>query len=224
MSLRTQVAELQEYIPEHWKHRLMCYRRRGLWKSTGIIFVHVPKAAGTSVAHSLYGRSMGHMTALDIHQSCPSLFERLPTFAIARNPWDRVVSAYFFVKQSGTTEAGVDRRPEYATSVFQNFDTFVTEWLVNQDLETLDYVFRPQHQFVLGRDGRSIVDFIGKVEELEEVQRFITSAIGRHVSFPAKNPSKRGRDYRQYYEDPKVKRVVSNLYHRDAELFGYSFD
>ena len=224
MSIPWRIIELQEYLPEHWKHRLMCYRRRALWQSTGIIFVHVPKAAGTSVAHSLYGRSMGHMTALDIHRSCPHLFTHLPTFAITRNPWDRLVSAYHFVKQLGTAEAGVNRRPEYGRSVFQNFDTFVTEWLAQQDLKSLDYVFRPQYQFVLDRAGSSLVDFIGKLEDLERVQQFIASSIGKQVQFPAKNPSKRKLDYRNYYADPRVKQVASDLYSRDADLFGYLFD
>lgn len=44
-------------LPYSVKAPLWISHRKSYWSSAGIIFVHVPKAAGTSVSHTLYGRS-----------------------------------------------------------------------------------------------------------------------------------------------------------------------
>jgi hypothetical protein len=69
------LLQLQDRLPNELKHALMCVRRRGIWSKRGVIFVHVPKAAGTSIANALYGRSAGQMTAVQIKRYCPDLFD-----------------------------------------------------------------------------------------------------------------------------------------------------
>ncbi|GAH07415.1 unnamed protein product, partial [marine sediment metagenome] len=63
---------------------------------------HIPRNGGTSINNALYGRFMGHYTARDVRFWAPDLFGRLPSFAVTRNPWARLLSAYRFAeKQSG---------------------------------------------------------------------------------------------------------------------------
>lgn len=56
-------------LPDSVRVPLDILRRCPRWKATGVIFVHVPKAAGVSVSRALYGRPLGHFRALDIRLS-----------------------------------------------------------------------------------------------------------------------------------------------------------
>ncbi len=200
----------------------MCWRRRSQWRHAGVIFVHVPKAAGTSIAHALYGRSMGHMRASEIKRYCPDLFAKLPTFAVARNPWDRAVSSYHFVKQGGSSDAGVWRPDRYTASAFRSFDAFVDEWLPAQNLRTVDYVFQPQSWFVEDASQRLLVDYMGRMEDMVALERFLRDRLGRDVVVVRRNASARADGYRTSYT-PHLRDRVAEIYRRDIELFGYDF-
>lgn len=214
---------LQEFLPQPLKHRLMCMRRRRRWERSGVIFVHIPKAAGTSISHGLYGRSMGHMAAYEIRRSCPDLFARIPTFAVSRNPWDRLVSAFSFVRQGGTEDAGVWRASQYNAPSFRSFEAFVEEWLVGRDLGAVDHVFRRQAPYVTDQVGNVIVDYVGAVERLGEVATFLRERLGTAVEIAARNPSNRRKSYRSYYPSSRLVNLVGDAYGEDVRLFSYDF-
>lgn len=201
----------------------MCWRRRSHWRSAKIIFIHVPKAAGTSVAATLYGRSLGHYTAADARLFCPDLFKSLPSFAVTRNPWDRLVSAYHFVRQGGSQDAGVWRPEHYQGHAFRTFEAFVKEWLVEQDLRQADPVFQTQMHFVGDRNGQVLVDFVARTEQMEELERHLAEVLGREILIPRKNSSDRQREYRRYYSDARTRQIVGDLYGADASRLGYDF-
>ena len=55
-------------------------------------FVHIPKNAGTSIQNMLGPTSLGHRRVHELKGS--------PFFACVRNPYDRAVSAYWFIRQT----------------------------------------------------------------------------------------------------------------------------
>src|SRR5690242_8686296 len=67
---------------------------------TNSIFVHVPKAAGVSIARALYGDlGMGHMTLAEYRTVFRQrAFDKMFKFAFVRNPFDRLHSAYHFLR------------------------------------------------------------------------------------------------------------------------------
>lgn len=67
------------------------------------IFVHIPKCAGVSINKSLYGNLAGGHTTFDEYIIIfePKCIENYFKFTFVRNPWDRVVSAYFFLQKGG---------------------------------------------------------------------------------------------------------------------------
>ena len=82
----------------------LCIRR---YMAAGVVFVHVPKAAGTSVATATIGRRAGHFTAAEIRAAMGPAFDRMFTFSVVRNPMDRLASAYRFARRGGGDSGAV---------------------------------------------------------------------------------------------------------------------
>lgn len=132
------------------KNNLRLLHRRFYWMRAGVIFIHVPKAAGTSVSSTIYGRPLGHHTATKIQAQFPRFLKNYPSFGIVRNPWDRCVSAYRFATRPSlddgkTPSLNIALRQTLAS--YENFDDFVCNWLQHQDLATTDYIFRIKADF-----------------------------------------------------------------------------
>ena len=90
-----------DLVSESWLQRLRAWRRRNDFRKAGVVLIHVPRTAGTSLALELYGRFVGHFSLADLCAvSAPDVLA-LPRFAIVRNPWDRLVSAWAFAKAGG---------------------------------------------------------------------------------------------------------------------------
>ncbi len=78
----------------------------------GCIFIHIPKCAGVSVCQSLFGNlGPGHLTLRQHQEVLDSrTFDSMFKFSFVRNPWDRLVSAFYFLKQGGYNEADANWR------------------------------------------------------------------------------------------------------------------
>lgn len=211
-------------LPDGLRYAVLVHRRAPLWRQSRIVFVHVPKSAGTSINHALYGRFMGHMRAMDIQRWAPSDVRALPSFCVTRNPWERLVSAYSFARE-GTGEgklAGMWRPERYRIPAFRSFETFVKEWLVHQNLSRLDGVFRLQRDFICGQDNEILVDHVGRLDNLEPTRDFIRRHCGWAPEFAHTNRSRNIRKYQDYYT-PDLRDIVGNIYRDDIELLGYAF-
>ena len=208
------------------KARLIYWVRRHSpsWIRAGVVFIHIPKAAGTSMNMALYGKFMGHFTASDVKRWASGDVAKLPFFALTRNPWDRLVSAYRFLKRGEGIGGSkpVNRPEQYAIPEFETFERFVRDWLAGKDLTRLDYVLQPQSRFVCDRNGKLIVDHVGRVENLEPTLDFLRSNIGHVPEVSRLNRSGDAFDYRTFYT-PSLAGLVAQLYARDIELFDYDF-
>jgi len=205
---------------------LLVRRRAHLWAREGVVFIHVPKAAGTSISEALYGRFMGHVRATDVLRWGPPTVRSLPKVAVVRNPWARLVSAYRFVRRGagiGGPYAGrVWRAEQYQRPEFETFQSFV-DWLADQDVTRLDQTFRPQTLFVCDASGEVIVDHLGRVESLEETHRFLEKHVRSLAPFSRSNRSGDPVDYRSFYT-PELVEQVRQIYADDARILGYDFD
>ena len=186
------------------------------------IFVHIPKCAGTSIRQSLFGTAGGHRTLAGYQTMLtPELFAECFKFTFVRNPWDRLASAFFFLKNGDMTSNHKWAKENLST--LENFDAFVRQWVTRENVWSYSH-FRPQFQFICLEGKRPAVDFIGFYENL--VPDF--SMICEKIKSPAKlreenRNARRTKDYRDYYTD-ETRRIVAEVYAEDIELFGYSFD
>lgn len=199
------------------------------------IFIHVYKVAGTTVKHVLrpYAKGLSkpqrmvnrllrliggpevfkpfvqpvpnHATAAEYKAYLGAeAYATFFKFAFVRNPYDWLVSLYEFVRQT-------PHHHHHELCLKMSFAEFIA-WRCGEARQT-------QASFVR-EDGKIIVDFIGRFENLET--DFATAMAGAGVvgELQHLNPSKH-RPYREYY-DATTQRQVAQAYAEDFELFGYS--
>lgn len=188
-----------------------------------MIYVHVPKVAGKSICDFLFdGERLGHMPYCWYEKNAPNLCGQYFRFSFVRNPWDRMVSAYHYLRSGGSGKR--DKEISKELSVFKTFDDFAVSWLNEKKLEEKIH-FVPQYEFLKNHEGLVDLDFIGRFENLSRDVEKLCCQLGRdkvHLNKLKKiNASKRG-DYRQYYTETS-REIVAELYKKDITMFGYSF-
>lgn len=186
------------------------------------IFVHIPKCAGVSVNKTLFGDLAGGHTTLDEYTNIfePKNLINYFKFTIVRNPWDRLVSAYFFLKNGGFGEK--DRTWfKQELKEFSNFESFVKNW-VNRDNIWKWHHFRPQYHYMLEKRGKANLDFVAFLENIDEDFVYIANRIGKNCVLPNSNKS-RHNSYMEYY-NKELADIVAEVYAEDIEMLGYNFD
>lgn len=152
-----------------------------------------------------------HATAAQVrgfvsHEVWDSYF----TFTFVRNPWDRIVSAYFWMNKTGWRDlTGTINK----VRSFPNFTSYIESGISTQK-SCSSFVFE---------SGKQIVDFIGKQENLEQDFTYICNQIGLpDIKLSQANVTKRERDYRKYHNE-QTRQTISNRYRDDIENFNYQF-
>lgn len=194
---------------------------KDVYSDNNIIFIHVPKAAGTSINSALYGVSQtSHLKAKDFKRYNPKVFNQAFSFAVLRNPWDRLVSAYEFAR-SGGSEIRYHRANLNEKMLTRDFQYFL-ESLRDLNLPDLDPVFWRQSEFVLGVDDELLVDHCGTVEMLSETLACLQEETGVELQLGHRNQSLR-KNFNHYYSEDICIEIVADIYQRDIELGKYSF-
>ena len=127
-------------------------------------------------------------------------------FGFVRNPWDRLVSEFYW-------------REEDKTGSFADFASYACGCVAERsDLEGKNSHFRPQHELL---DGE--MDFIGRFESYQtDVTRVFRQLGLEGVSLPHDNKTPH-LHYAHYYE-ATTRRKVHDAYAADVERFGYEFE
>lgn len=138
----------------------------------GVIFIHVPKNAGTTISTQLYGRHIGHRTA-QFYQNCDhAYYASKPSFALFRCPVERFKSAYKFALAGGTPN--VPASP-IVTEFARSFETethcaaFIAE-LAPTERDRLDPVFKSQSHYVCDGNGAVSVNALFDLKKVAGTQ------------------------------------------------------
>jgi hypothetical protein len=185
------------------------------------IFVHITKSAGTSVAMSLFGELPYHYTAVEYRVIFGRRdFNRYFKFAFARNPWDRLYSAYTYLKAGGWDQNDAAWASANLGAI-GSFEDFVMTWLSPERLFSHIHLW-PQRHFLCDGLGRVLIDDLGYFETLAEDFERIRSRVNAAALLPHMNRSPRD-DYRSVYT-PRAVDKVGCLYADDIVMLGYSFE
>jgi len=210
------------------------------------IFIHIPKAAGTSIEYvlemhevddvgvnrylkpisicknKLFGGPYQHMpfTSLSKHIS-PDKIDNYFKFAIVRNPWDRMVShvAWLDGKWYNKRELTQEEFNTYIANLFKRFKE-------NGERVTFDKFTQheiPQYKFIYDTsdNDKLLVDYVGKFENLDEDWKIIRERLGVQLELPTRMKSHH-RKYTSFYNQ-QTKEVVDKIYKDDIEKFNYKF-
>lgn len=206
----------------HHEHKNLTYSIRGFHENQ-CIFIHIPKCAGISLSQSLFGHCVPHATITDYQiMFGASLFKKYFKFTIVRNPWDRLVSAYFFIKNGGFDSTDKFLFTPFIEE-FPTFDSFVRFIYFNKNITKLLHLL-PQHHWIQTPAGDIPIDYIGKLENLSESLKVIKSELNIDcIPSPKRiNSSPRERDYHKYYTK-ETANMVAEIYKKDIKLLGYKF-
>jgi hypothetical protein len=152
-------------------------------------------------------------------------------FAVVRNPWDWVISAYFFnltrherFPRPQLRRGGILKTP----SVFGR-KQFDEHWkIMKRYTRGTHPENRFQYSFLADEDGSLLVDFVGRFETLQRDFDTICDRIGipRQELAHANPGQARKKDQRHYTElyTNEAHELVASRYAKDIEFFGYRFD
>jgi hypothetical protein len=189
------------------------------------LFVHIPKCAGISVSKSLFGNLAGGHLRVPHYQLILSEhdFDRYFKFTFVRNPWDRLVSGFRFLKSGGLN--GGDRAwAREHLAPFDDFHDFVARWVDRKNVSTWKH-FAPQYKYICEPGGENLkVDFVGYFEHLADDFEHVRAKLGLRAGLEHHNRTSGSReDYRACYST-ETRDLVADVYAEDIRLFGYDFE
>ena len=194
------------------------------------IFVHVPKAGGTSVERTAIFDDQreatdeyvgGHCTALEYRAAYPDQFETYFKFGFVRDPFHRLASAFAYLSSGGTNSGDRAAYKQYVAPFAGDFQTFCAKSLLACSRTVVH--FRPQVDFLCDQHGRVLVDFVGHVEQMDDDFAEVTRRLRVQCRLQHRNRSPAmARPAR--IEMEQVRDIVQSVYERDFDTFSYSGD
>ncbi|NTT85536.1 sulfotransferase family protein [Tabrizicola fusiformis] len=205
------------------------------------VFVHIPKTGGTALSLALEARAMKediligdtpkararrgrvkalqapgrlwkHSTLADIEGAVPGM-EGFFTLALVRNPWDRAVSYYHWLRMQGFAHPAVGLAKALSFSDFLHHPQTMT-------------AFRlwPYGAYLRDRSGAERATLFARLEHLASDLAPFEAHLGfRLPVLPRINDSARDRDWRGYFRDAD-RALIADLCAADIARFGYTFD
>lgn len=179
------------------------------------IFIHVPRTAGSSLESLHFIGGTGHCCLTEMIYwgydwlGNPYQADFLK-WAFVRNPYDRLVSGYHYVKM---------KKYKSRIQEYSDFRTFVLNlesdpWLLG------DYMIRPQYKFITV-DGKISIDFVGHFENLHRDFNTICRMIGVGSDLPHLNSAGNWLTSLEHY-DADMKKIVNRVFETDFKLLQYN--
>lgn len=178
------------------------------------IFIHIPKAAGTSIERALAQdgqKTGGHSFARSIRAKMPEKWSEYFTFSFTREPISRFISAYTYLQSKPTSNilcnADIKRS--------KDINDFTCNYL---DAKKLPLHLIPQYKFI-SDESNIIVDRVFRYESINEDWETVKDILKCDITLPYlnKTPSTPGTVL-----SLDSRSIVSDIYDRDFELFNYN--
>jgi len=206
------------------------------------IFVHIPKTGGTALALALEARAMADDVLVGDTPKAQRRKARLKgvatagrlwkhstlseglglyteaeardwfTFTLVRNPWDRMVSYYHWLRAQSFAH------PAVGLAQSLGFSDFLAHPQIAASIRT-----NPYGSYLRLPDGTEAARAFLRLEHLEEDGAALAVHLG-FALFPLarSNASERRPDWRSYYSDADAEQVAQ-IAAADIARFGYSF-
>ena len=185
------------------------------------IFIHIPKTAGISVVKAFFSDVTleGHRSVWFYKQVFGKDLSEFFIFTFVRNPWDRLYSAYKFLQKGGINIHDKNAFDMYL-SEYNDFEDFVLNGLNEEILFEITH-FIPQHEFVCDKNGKILVDYIARFEDIENGISELNSLLKTKVKLDFHNVNVK-KSYTEIYT-PQMIEIVKRFYKKDIDIFEYCF-
>lgn len=170
-----------------------------------VLFIHVPRTAGTSMEETRILGGGGHERIVDFPNFGNGVFK----FSFVRNPWDRFLSAWY------TQEISVGNgKKEFTEFIIDQCSYGLTPW---RNVHRIH--FMPACYFILDEHDKIGVDFVGRYESLQNDWRTVCAKLEVEIRLGHER-WRQHKPYRYYYTS-ETWDIVGKLYQRDIAVFGY---
>lgn len=209
--------------------------------SRRFVFVHIPKTAGTAFTLAMEarakaddiligdtpkaqarkrrlqslrpaGRLWKHSTLSDVAGIVPDDLTGWFVLTLVRNPWDRILSYYHWLRGQGFDHAAVHLAKSLDFSAF-----------LNHPSTRAAFAAWPAAAYTRDASGVDRVTLAARVERLDEELEPLWAHLGFRLTLPRVNESARPRDWRPAYSEDDAA-LVAALCAEDISRFGYNFD
>ena len=168
------------------------------------IFVHIPKNAGTAI-ETLFGNSSfriqpnKHASIHDIKKIFPAVYSLYRKFTIIRNPYDKMVSWYFYLKRNLGEQHNVIEFNKW----IQDPSKF---WHANDPISYL----KPQCKWI---------DNTVEIIRFENLNEELNNFFGEDIDLPITNKSNHNH-YSTYYNKNSID-IIYDRYKEDFKRYNY---
>lgn len=194
------------------------------------VFVHIPKNGGTALWKTLgdYNpyidtkkrrpdeRFVGHLTYRETRVLFPP-DEALSFFCITRNPWERAVSYYHYIKQ-------VSRKRHGAQTLYKllkkgmPFDDFIVHITQSGQIR-----FKCQMDYMIDDDGNIAIDDILRLDSIQSGLNSLLTKNGCPELPAEKHNASKHAHYTDYFTSDESIRLVGEYEKGVVDLCQYKF-
>lgn len=134
------------------------------------------------------------------------------TFTLVRNPWDRMVSYYHWLRAQHFDH------PVVQLAQAETFEGFLRD----RGTQVAQHKW-PSSQYMTDAQGVERCSLYIRLEHFAEDAKPLIQHLGFDVSLPTQNASARARDFREYYSD-ETRDIIAACCAEDIARFGYAFE
>lgn len=181
------------------------------------IFIHIPKAAGTSVLQTLADTKgfipRDHSTIEEFRIASDLLLQDSFSFTIVRDPLDRINSVYRYLKKGGNGTNDL-KLSQFINDNFPTLNDYIIGYLTPESIHAYKLT-KPQYLFVCDGEHKVLVDFVGKFETINDDFSKIAKKLNLQRKLPHSNKSER----MPLTISDEAKEKVKRLYAIDYQVF-----
>tara|TARA_R100001015_G_C4606670_1_gene161731 strand:+ start:182 stop:799 length:618 start_codon:yes stop_codon:yes gene_type:complete len=204
----------------------------GVLKKEKIIFCHISKNAGQTV-HKIM-REIGDLQIDDRHYNLfqikqilkdDNFFDKCKKFCVVRNPWDRMVSTYFFRKKMKEFDFGPIKQWDLDFNSWVKYiysDEYKKLKLMAQGtLNNVRYHYGNSIDWIKDRNSIIMDCKVIRFENIETELKDLFNELGYEINI-SKNNSTSHKPYQNYYNE-ESKKLVEKNFNKDINIFNYKF-